>query len=131
MRSQGVSDALARTVAVNALVVGQAFYALNGRYLLDSSVSIQAHRGNPYLPYSYCLLLVLQLLFTYSPPLQALFDTESVPLRIWPFLFLGGVMFFLVVEAEKLILRKVRSVLPHDPQSPRRNRGGLVPSRAQ
>ena len=41
----------------------------------------------------------------YSPPLQALFDTEAVPLRIWPWLVLGGFLFFLMVEAEKLILR--------------------------
>jgi hypothetical protein len=36
--------------------------------------------------------------------LQALFDTEAVPLRIWPWLVLGGCLFFLMVEAEKLIL---------------------------
>ena len=108
MKSQDASDALARTVAVNVLVIGQAFYALNSRYLLDSSVSIQAHRGNPYLPYSYGLLVALQLLFTYAPPLQALFDTEAVPLRIWPWLVLGGFLFFLMVEAEKLILRLSR-----------------------
>jgi magnesium-transporting ATPase (P-type) len=105
MKSQDASDALARTVAVNALVIGQAFYALNSRFLLDSSVSIQAHRGNPYLPYSYGLLVALQLLFTYAPPLQALFDTEAVPLRIWPWLVLGGFLFFLMVEVEKWILR--------------------------
>jgi magnesium-transporting ATPase (P-type) len=109
MKSQGVSDALARTVAVNALVIGQAFYALNSRYLLDSSVSIQAHRGNPYLPYCYGILVVLQLLFTYAPPFQALFDTEAVPLRIWPWLVFGGLVFFFLVEAEKLILRKLRA----------------------
>ena len=109
MKSQEVSDALARTVAVNALVIGQAFYALSSRFLLGPSVSIQAHRGNPYLLYSYGLLVVLQLLFTYAPPFQALFDTEAVPLRIWPWLVLGGFVFFLIVEAEKVILRTLRA----------------------
>jgi magnesium-transporting ATPase (P-type) len=109
MKSQDVSDALARTVAVNALVIGQAFYALNSRYLLDSSVSIQAHRGNPYLPYSYGLLVVLQLLFTYAPPLQVLFDTEAVPLWVWPLLVIGGLIFFFLVEGEKLIVRTMRA----------------------
>jgi magnesium-transporting ATPase (P-type) len=109
MKSQEASDALARTVAVNALVLGQAFYALNSRYQLDSSLSIQAHRGNPYLPYCYGALLVLQLLFTYAAPLQGLFDTEAVPLRIWPWLVLAGFVFFLIVEAEKLILRTRRA----------------------
>jgi magnesium-transporting ATPase (P-type) len=39
MRSQGASDELARTVAVNTITIGQVFYLLNSRYLLDSSLS--------------------------------------------------------------------------------------------
>jgi magnesium-transporting ATPase (P-type) len=105
MRSQDASDALARTVAVNAITMGQVFYLLNSRYLIDSSVSIKAHRGNPYLPLGVGAVVILQMLFTCAPPLQALFDTEAVPLRIWPWLVLGGFLFFLMVEAEKLILR--------------------------
>ena len=34
-KSQGASDALARTVAVNAITIGQVFYLLNSRYLLE------------------------------------------------------------------------------------------------
>jgi magnesium-transporting ATPase (P-type) len=108
MKSQDVSDALARTVAVNALIIGQVFYLLNSRYLMDSSLSIKAHRGNPYLPVSVGAVVILQTLFTYAPPLQAVFGTEAVPLRVWPRLVLGGFLFFLMVEAEKLILRTFR-----------------------
>jgi magnesium-transporting ATPase (P-type) len=108
MKSQDSSDALARTVAVNAITIGQIFYLFNSRYLIDSSLSIQAHRGNPYLLLGVGTVLVLQLLFTYAPPLQALFDTEAVPLGIWPWLLLGGFLFFLMVEAEKLVLRLAR-----------------------
>jgi hypothetical protein len=42
-------------------------------------------------------------------PLQALFETEAIPLGVWPWLLLGGLVFFLVVEGEKLIIRKMRS----------------------
>jgi hypothetical protein len=35
-----------------------------------------------------------------------------VPLRVWPWLFLGGLIFFLVVEAEKAIIRAMRSREP-------------------
>jgi calcium-translocating P-type ATPase len=99
---------LARTVAVNAITLGQVFYLLNSRYLIDSSVSIGAHLGNPYLPLGVGAVFVLQMLFTYAPPLQALFDTEAVPLGVWPWLVLGGFLFFLMVEAEKLLLRLCR-----------------------
>ena len=105
MKSQGASDQLARTVAVNAITIGQIFYLLNSRYLLDSSMSVEAHRGNRYLPLGIGAVVVLQLLFTYAPPLQALFDNQAIPLWVWPLLLLGGFVFFLVVEAEKLVIR--------------------------
>ncbi len=105
MKSQGASDQLARTVAVNAITIGQIFYLLNSRYLLDSSLSVEAHRGNRYLPLGIGAVVVLQLLFTYAPPLQALFDNQAIPLWVWPLLVLGGLVFFLIVEAEKLVIR--------------------------
>jgi magnesium-transporting ATPase (P-type) len=108
MKSQGAEDAVARTVAVNAIILGQVFYLFNSRYLIDSSLAIKAHLGNPYLPLGVGAVVVLQILFTYAPPLQAVFGTEAVPLPIWPWLVLGGFLFFLLVEAEKLILRLAR-----------------------
>jgi magnesium-transporting ATPase (P-type) len=110
MKSQGASDQLARTVAVNAITTGQVFYLLNSRYLLDSSLSLTAHFGNKYLPLGIGAVVVLQLLFTYAPPLQQLFGNEAVPLGVWPWLFAGGIVFFLVVEAEKLIIRSTNSL---------------------
>ncbi len=108
MKSQGASDALARTVAVNAITIGQVFYLLNSRYLLDSSLSLKAHAGNKYLPLGIGAVVILQLLFTYTPPFHALFGTENIPLHVWPWLLAGGLAFFLVVEAEKLVIRSSR-----------------------
>jgi magnesium-transporting ATPase (P-type) len=105
MKSQGASDALARTVAVSAITIGQAFYLLNSRYLLDSSLSLNAHMGYKYLLYGIVAIVILQLLFTYTTPFQAMFGNESIPLWVWPWLLAGGLVFFLVVEAEKFIIR--------------------------
>ena len=110
MKSQDASDQLARTVAVNMITIGQVFYLLNSRYLLDSSLSFKAHLGNKYLPLGIGAVIILQLLFTYAPPLQVLFDNEAIPLWVWPRLFLGGLVFFLVVEAEKMIIRSSASL---------------------
>jgi magnesium-transporting ATPase (P-type) len=110
MQGYGASDALARTVAVNAITIGQVFYLLNSRFLLDSSLSIRAHLGNRYLPMGIGAVVILQLLFTYAPPLQALFDNQAIPLRVWPWLALGGLVFFLVVEVEKFIIRSSGSL---------------------
>jgi magnesium-transporting ATPase (P-type) len=105
MKSKDASDEIARAVAVNALVIGQVFYLLNSRYKLDSSMSLKAHLGNKYLAMGIGAVVILQLLFTYTPPFQTLFETEAIPLWVWPWLLLGGLVFFLVVEAEKLIIR--------------------------
>ncbi|MFY9772387.1 MAG: HAD-IC family P-type ATPase [Xanthobacteraceae bacterium] len=105
MKSHGASDALARTVAVNAITIGQVFYLLNSRYLLDSSFSLTAHMGNKYLPLGIGAVVILQLLFTYAPPFQAMFGNEAIPLWVWPWLLAGGLLFFAVVEAEKFVIR--------------------------
>ncbi len=110
IKSQGASDALARTVAVNAITIGQAFYLLNSRYLLNSSLSLKAHMGNRYLPLGILAVVILQLLFTYTTPFQAMFGNEAIPLWVWPRLLAGGLVFFLVVEAEKLIIRSSESL---------------------
>jgi magnesium-transporting ATPase (P-type) len=110
MKSQDASDQLARTVAVNMITIGQVFYLLNSRYLLDSSLSFKAHLGNKYLPLGIGAVVILQILFTYAPPLQALFDNEAIPLWVWPPLFLAGFVFFLIVEAEKMIIRSSASL---------------------
>ena len=110
MLGQGASEQLARTVAVNAITIGQVFYLLNSRFLLDSSLSIKAHLGNKVLPLGIGAVVVLQLLFTYAPPLQAVFGNEAIPLHVWPVLFAGGLVFFLVVELEKFIIRSSDSL---------------------
>jgi magnesium-transporting ATPase (P-type) len=111
-RSADASEELARTIAVNALVIGQIFYLLNSRYKFDSSLSVKAHLGNRYLFLGIAAVVLAQALFTYAPPFQALFHTKAVPFDEWPWLLLGGLVFFLVVEAEKLVIRLAR-------QSPR------------
>jgi hypothetical protein len=38
-------------------------------------------------------------------PFQAIFGSEAIPLWVWPWLLGGGLVFFFVVETEKLIIR--------------------------
>jgi magnesium-transporting ATPase (P-type) len=107
MEADGASDGMARTAAVNAITLGQVFYLLNSRYLIDSSLSPHAHGGNPWLFWGIGAVIVLQLLFTYAPPFHAIFGNESLPLWVWPWLIGGGIIFFVAVELEKLVIRSV------------------------
>src|SRR5262249_8517557 len=110
MQAQGASDSLSRTVAVNTLIMGQVFYLLNSRYLIDSSLSLKAHTGNKYLPLSILAVVILQSLFTSTTPVQATFGNEAIPFRVWPWMLAGGLVFFLVVEAEKFVIRSSSSL---------------------
>jgi magnesium-transporting ATPase (P-type) len=105
LKDYGASDGMARAAAVNAITLGQVFYLLNSRYLIDSSLTPHAHAGNPYLLYGIGAVVVLQLLFTYAPPFHWVFGNEALPLWVWPWLVGGAIVFFLAVELEKLIIR--------------------------
>jgi len=110
MKSQGASDPMARTAAVNAITMGQVFYLLNSRSLINSSLSVRAHTGNPYLWYGIAGVIVLQLLFTYAAPFHVIFATDALPLSAWVWLIAGAIVFFLVVEIEKLVIRSIPSL---------------------
>jgi magnesium-transporting ATPase (P-type) len=105
MHTQNASIPMARTAAVNALTLGQVVYLFNSRYLIDSSLSLRAHLGNPYLWYGVTGVMVLQLLFTYAPFMHAIFHTAPLPLQDWLWLISGALILFFVVEIEKRIIR--------------------------
>jgi magnesium-transporting ATPase (P-type) len=100
------SNELSRSIAVNTLVIGQVFYLFNSRFRTDSSLRPRALSGNRVLWYGVIAIFLLQAMFTYAPPLQALFHTDGVPLHWWPWMILGGLVFFLLVELEKLVVRR-------------------------
>ena len=105
LTKHGASLELSRTAAVNAMIVGQVFYLVNSRFLLDSCFSLRALTGNKWIPISIGGVIILQLLFTYAPFMQAIFGTEGLPLSIWGWLLLGGFAFFTLVELEKILIR--------------------------
>ena len=59
-------------------------------------------------------LVVLQLLFTYAPPMQTLFGTAAIGLDDWGRILVFGCAVFLVVEIEKGVIR--RRLLPPSPR---------------
>jgi magnesium-transporting ATPase (P-type) len=108
-RMQGASLELARTIAVNTLVVGEAFYLFNTRYLKASSLNVGVLTGNRYALAATAIVLFFQLLFTYATPMQTLFHTESIDALHWLQIFGIGLAVFLLVEAEKAwLLRRWR-----------------------
>ena len=66
--------------------------------------------GNKYLPLGIVAVVILQLLFIYTTPFQEACGNEAIPLRTWPWMLAGGLVFFLVVETEKLVIRSSDSL---------------------
>ena len=104
-REGGASIETARTVAVNMLVVFEAFYLLNARYFYRSVFSKTGLMGNPYIPLSIAIVLLMQVLFTYTGFMQVLFDTTGIGLFSWIRIVLVGAVIFLIIEGEKFVLR--------------------------
>ena len=105
---EGISQEEARTMAVNALVVGEIFYLFNSRYIHQSSLSWEGLLGSRPVLTTIGILLVLQLSFTYWPPLQQLLGTAPVSAASWGIFALAGLAVFLLVEVEKSVWRRIR-----------------------
>ena len=103
--SQGASIEAARTAAVNTLVCMEVFYLFSVRYLKAPSFTWRGVRGTPRVLAAVSGVLVLQLLFTSAPPMNALFHTEPLPLQWGAIILLTGVALLVVLEVEKAVLR--------------------------
>lgn len=103
--ARGAGIEASRTVAVNALVMGEIFYLFNCRYLYASVLSRTGMLGNRYVLIAIGLLLGLQALFTYAPFMQVLFGTAAIDADAWLRVLGFGVGVFAVVELEKAWLR--------------------------
>jgi len=104
-RSQGADIAHARTVAVNTLVMFEVFYVWNTRHLLAPVMSREGLLGSRPVLIAIGLVLVFQLLFTYAPPLQFLFETEPLDALTWLRIIVVAASVFFLVELEKALVR--------------------------
>ncbi len=104
----GCTDACARTVAVNTLVFFEIFYLFSARFFTRSVFSKGGLSGNPYVLYASGALVLLQLVFTYLPFMQEVFDTVPLDLQQWMMIIgvSSSVLFF--VEIEKAVCRRFR-----------------------
>ncbi|MDX5362771.1 MAG: cation-transporting P-type ATPase [Pseudazoarcus pumilus] len=103
--ARGQSLELARTAAVNAVLIGEAFYLFNMRSFRDSVLNRAGLTGNRYVLLAIGLLLFAQILFTYAPFMHTLFGTAGLDVATWLRILGFGVFILLVVEAEKAWLR--------------------------
>ncbi|HEU0188143.1 MAG TPA: cation-transporting P-type ATPase [Gallionellaceae bacterium] len=105
-QARGEGLAAARTMAVNALVMGEIFYLFNCRFLLAPSHSLHGFTASRPVLISIAAVAALQALFTYAPLFQQLFGTAAIDAVAWWRILLFGVALFVAVEIEKAWLRR-------------------------
>lgn len=100
---QGYSLDLARTIAVNTLVVMEIFHLFFIRNIYGTSLTWQALRGTKVIWMVVVVIALAQAAITYAPPLQKVFATESVPFWDGVLIVAVGLALFVIIETEKQI----------------------------
>lgn len=100
---QSYSIELARTMAMNTLVVMEVFHLFFIRNMYGTSLTWKAIKGTKVIWYAVILVTAGQLAITYLPSMQEIFATRSVPLKDGILIVLIGVAVFAVAETEKQI----------------------------
>ncbi|MFN3545238.1 MAG: cation-transporting P-type ATPase [Thiobacillus sp.] len=103
---RGMPVEVARTAAINALVMGEIFYLFNCRRLTAPVVGWSGFAGNRAVLVTIAILLALQALFTFGPLLQTLFGTAPIQGATWLKIFAFGLIVYSVVEVEKALFRR-------------------------
>lgn len=104
--ARGSSLEAARGAAVTALVMMEAAYLLNTRHLVTSCMTVEGVTGSPIVLGAIALVMALQVLFVVLPPAQAVFGVAAPDALAWGIITAVAVGLFLIVEAEKALLRR-------------------------
>jgi magnesium-transporting ATPase (P-type) len=100
---RGQTVELARTLAVNTLVVLEIFNLFFIRNLYGTSLTWRALRGTPVLWTAIIGVVLAQGALTYLPFMQGVFGTAPVPLDEGLMVLGIGVLMFVILEIEKQI----------------------------
>ncbi|MCC6597296.1 MAG: cation-transporting P-type ATPase [Alphaproteobacteria bacterium] len=98
---KGYSIDLARTMALNTLVVMEIFHLFFIRNIYGTSLTWKAVRGTKVVWIVVIIITIAQFAMTYLPPLQAVFFMVSVP--FWDGIIIVGIgaALFAIIETEK------------------------------
>ena len=105
---RGYSIELARTLAMNTLVVMEIFYLFYIRHLHGTSLTREAVRGTRAVWGAVLTVTAGQFAVTYLPPLQAVFETRAVAFADGALVVAIGVTLMALLELEKRLRLSLR-----------------------
>lgn len=100
---RGYSVELARTIALNTLVVMEIFHLFFIRNIYGTSLTLKAVRGTKVVWIVVIIVAISQFAITYLKPMQEIFSTVSVPFLDGVLIISVGMALFVIVEIEKQI----------------------------
>ncbi len=109
---KGYTPELARTMAVNTLVVLEIFHLFFVRNIYGTSLTWKAVRGTRVVWITVLSVTAAQFAVTYLPPLQHIFGTAAVPFADGVLIVAVGAVFFAIIEVEKqlrLVFRRTEN----------------------
>jgi magnesium-transporting ATPase (P-type) len=121
---QGHDLDVARSMALNTLVVLKIFHLFFIRNIYGTSLSWAAVRGTRVVWICVIAVIAAQFAITYAPPLQQIFGTAAIPLFDGMLIIAVGVVFFALIEIEKqmrlALSGQAKSTTEETPQKTRR-----------
>lgn len=105
---RGYSLELARTMAMNTLVVMELSYLFFIRNIYGNSLTWDAVKGTKVVWMTVIGVTLPQFAITYFPPFQGVFQTAAVPFADGVLIVLVGVVLFAIIETEKQLRLRVR-----------------------
>ena len=103
---RGAALAEARTVAVNVVIFVEIFYLFNARSLTRSPFQL-GFFSNPWAVGGAILMTLIQILYTYAPFMNTLFESAPLPLVLWLDVLAVGLAAYVIIEVEKWLRRKL------------------------
>lgn len=100
---RGYPVELARTIAVNTLVVFEIFHLFFIRNIYGTSLTWSAVKGTKFVWFAVLTVTAAQFAVTYVPALQGVFGMAAVPVFDGFLIVAAGAAFFAVIETEKQI----------------------------
>ncbi|MFC6689281.1 HAD-IC family P-type ATPase [Jhaorihella thermophila] len=110
--AQGYDLNLARTLAVNTVIVLEIFHLFFIRNFHATSLTWEAVRGTPAVWIAVAVVVGGQILFTYAPFMHRVFATRPVTLVDGAIVIGIGVAFFAIVELEKQVRLRLAASPP-------------------
>ncbi len=100
---KGESIEYARTIAMNTLVIMEIFHLLYIRNVHTLHLTLRSFQGTKPLWIAIVLVLIGQFSITVFPPMQRVFETQTLSIEDTLMIIMIGVILFVLIEGEKQI----------------------------